>query len=87
MQLEASLCLERHIVHNLAQASSLAEDPELTVSPGALLQHCAYIAKLIPAVEFVHDIIYEVQVFQDQFARGKLHLLAEVDHPPIEPVP
>ena len=75
-----------HVVDYGLQIACVAEDFQLAVGTRSLLEHGVDVADFTPASEFVEDVVDEGEVLEDQFARGDLLLLAEVNHLAVEAV-
>src|SRR5262245_13082539 len=59
---------------------------ELPIGACAVLEDPSDVLDLLPAVQLVHDVVHEIEVFEDEVALGDLALEPEVDEHSVDAV-
>src|SRR3954470_15416529 len=77
---QSGLGFQDHVVHNFLEvATGFLADAELAVGSGAVLQDVVHVSNFFATIEFIYDVVHELEIFKDEIALGDLTFFAEVD--------
>src|SRR5271163_382402 len=67
------------VIHDLFEVSGFPVDAQLAIGARAAVEDVVDALDLLAAAEFVHGLVHEAEVLENQVAGGHFFLLAEIN--------
>src|SRR5215831_8689492 len=75
------------IIHNFLQVAGFTVNLKLAISACTHFEHFVNVVDLITRAQFVHDVVYEMEVLMHKVHQRYFLFLAEVDELALESIP